>query len=181
MNLDSLNRWLTLLANFGVIGGLVLIAMQMNFAAETIRLQNDLDLNKGIAMGEIAIMGDSAASAFATAVMRPSELSDIELQQLWAYLHNVMLSAQNNWLAYQDGLASERSWAFARRQAAGFVGFPAGLIWWKYDRFEYEPAFAEQIDAELAAAGLLDLKGIMQSMLDEIRAIDATTSRAGDD
>lgn len=127
MNLDALNKWLTLLANFGVIGGLVLIAMQMNFTAGTIRLQNDIDLNKGIAAGELAIMGDSAASAFATAVLRPSELSDIE--QLWAYLHNVMLSAQNTWLAYQLGLASEQSWAFAKRQAAGFVGFPAGVIW----------------------------------------------------
>jgi len=172
MNLDALNKWLTLLANFGVIGGLVLIAMQMNFTAGTIRLQNDIDLNKGIATGEIAIMGDSAASAFATAVLRPSEISDIELQQLWAYLHNVMLSAQNNWLAHQDGLASERSWAFARRQAAAFIGFPAGRIWWKYDRFEYEPDFAEQIDSELAAAGPLELKSIMLSMLAEIRAID---------
>lgn len=177
MNLDALNKWLTLLGNFGVIGGLVLIAMQMNFTAETIRLQNDIDLNKGIAAGEIAIMGDSAASAFATAVLRPAELSDIELQQLWAYLHNVMLSAQNNWLAYQDGLASERSWYFARRQAASFVSFPAGLIWWEHDRFEYEPAFTEQIDAQLALTGPIDIKDIMQSMLEEIRAIDTGHNR----
>jgi hypothetical protein len=181
MNLDALNKWLTLLANFGVIGGLVLIAMQMNFTAGTIRLQNDIDLNKGIAAGELAIMGDSAASAFATAVLRPSELTDIELQQFWAYLHNVMLSAQNTWLAYQLGLASEQSWTFAKRQAAGFVGFPAGLIWWKYDRFEYEPAFADQIDAELADTAALDLRHIMQSMLDEIRAIDSKEHRPDDD
>jgi len=173
MKLDALNKWLTLLANFGVIGGLVLIAMQMNFTAETIRLQHDIDLNKGIAAGELAIMGDSAASAFSTAVFRPAELTDTELAQFWAYLHNVMLSAQNNWLAYQGGLASERSWAFARRQAAGFIGFRAGRIWWEYDRFEYEPDFAKQIDAELAAVDPVDLKAVMTLMLNEIRDVDA--------
>jgi len=42
MNLDQLNKWLTLVANLGVMGGLVLVAMQMNFNTATIRLQNDL-------------------------------------------------------------------------------------------------------------------------------------------
>ena len=51
MKLDAVNKWLTLLANFGVIGGLVLVAIQMNFNTKTISLQNDLELNRALAAG----------------------------------------------------------------------------------------------------------------------------------
>ncbi len=49
MNLDQVNKWLTLVANFGVIGGLVLVAMQMNLATEAINQQSDIELSRGIA------------------------------------------------------------------------------------------------------------------------------------
>ena len=113
MNLDALNKWLTLLANFGVIGGLVLIAMQMNFNTETIKLQNAIELNRGLAAGELAFMGDTAHTAWTTAVLHPAELTEAQLGQFWAYQHNVLLASQNSWLAYQHGLASEESWAHA--------------------------------------------------------------------
>jgi len=71
VNLDQVNKWLTLLANFGVIGGLVLVAMQMNLTAEAINQQSDIELSRGIAAGELAFMGDSTATAWAIALFHP--------------------------------------------------------------------------------------------------------------
>jgi hypothetical protein len=173
MNLDALNKWLTLLANFGVIGGLVLLAIQMNFNTETIRLQNDLELNREFAAAELAYMGDSTSVAYANALFHPGELTEPQLGQFWAYLHNYMLAAQNNWLAYRDGQASEVSWKHAKGQAAGFIGFPAARIWWKYDKFEYEPDFVEQIDSELSERDPVEVQRVTQQMLDEIRSLDS--------
>ncbi len=172
MSLDASNRWLTLLANFGVIGGLVLIAMQMNFNTETIRLQNDIELNRGIAASELAFMGDAASTAYATAVFHPAELTAAQLGQIWAYLHSFMLATQNNWIAYRGGLASEASWAHAKNQSAGLVGFRAGRIWWEKTKWEYEPDFVKQIDAELVGGDPVDVERVIQQMLDEIRNLD---------
>ncbi len=172
MNFDQLNKWLTLVANFGVIGGLVLVAMQMNFNTETIRLQNDLELNRAIAAGELAYLGDSAPTAWANAVLHPADLTDAQLGQVWAYLHNVMLAAQNNWLAYKDGQASEVSWIHARSQAAAFIGFRVGRIWWSHDKFEYETGFVEQVDAALIGRDPLEVEHVTRQMLDEIRSLE---------
>ena len=172
MNLDKLNKWLTLLANFGVIGGLVLVAMQMNFSTKTIRLQNDLELNREFAAGELAYMGDSASEAYANALFRPQELTEAQLGQFWAYMHNYMLAAQNNWLAYRDGQVSQSSWNHAKGQAAGFIGFPAARIWWKHTKFEYEQDFIEQIDLELSKRDPQEVVRITRQIFDEIKSLD---------
>ena len=79
MNLDPLNKWLTLVANLGVMAGLGLVAMQMNFNTETIRLQNGSDLTRGFSAGELTLMGDTGAAAWTTAVLHPAELTDAQL------------------------------------------------------------------------------------------------------
>lgn len=177
MNLEQVNKWLTLVANFGVIGGLVLVAMQMNFNAETIRQQNDIELYRGFAAGELAFMGDSTASAWAAALFHPAELTEVQIGQVWAYLHNALLAAQNNWLSYRDGMASEESWARARALAASYISFRVGRIWWKNDKFEFEQHFVEQVDAELANMGAMDVSQITQQMLDEVHNLDGNAAK----
>jgi hypothetical protein len=165
MNLDAVNKWLTLLANFGVIGGLVLVAIQMNFNTKTISLQNDLELNRALAAGELAYMGDSTPTAHANAVFRPADLTEAQVGQFWAYLHHAMLAAQNNWLAYQNGRASDVSWNHARDQAVAHLGSRAARIYWKYGKFEFYVDFVEQIDAQLAGRDPLQAEGAMRQML----------------
>ena len=122
MNFDQLNKWLTPVANFGVIGGLVLVAVQMHFNTDAIRLQNALDNNRGIAEAEVALMdGSNAAEAWMAATLHPAELTESQLAQFWSYLHVLMLTTENTWLAYEDGLAPEQSWLRAKR---GSVGVP---------------------------------------------------------
>jgi hypothetical protein len=178
MNLDALNKWLTLLANFGVIGGLVLVAIQMNFNTETIRLQNDLALNREFAAGELAYMGDSASVAYANALFYPEELTEAQLGQFWAYLHNYMLAAQNNWLAFRDGRVSKDSWNHAKAQAAGFIGFPAARIWWRYTKIEYDQDFIEQIDLELSERDPREVERMTRQMFDEIKSLNRVKERA---
>ena len=172
MNLDAFNKWLTLLANFGVIGGLVLVAVQMNFNTETISLQNDLEMNRALAAGELAYMGDSTSTAYANAVFNPGDLTEAQLGQFWAYLHHALLAAQNNWLAYQNGWASEDSWMHARDQAVAHLGPRAARVYWKHGKFEYRAGFVEQIESQLAGSEPLQMERAMRQMLEEIRNLD---------
>ena len=63
MYMNKVNNWLTLVANFGVIVGLVLVAMQMKLATDAINQQSDIELSRGIAEGELAFMGETTANA----------------------------------------------------------------------------------------------------------------------
>ncbi len=173
MNLDAVNKWLTLLANFGVIGGLLLVAFQINFTTETIRLQNAIELDRGMDAGELANMGDTTHIAYATALFHPAELTEPQIGQLWSYLNNVMLTAQSTWRANKTGLASKESWAYARRFAAGNLGFRVGRIWWKtVGEFSFEPDFVKAINVELVGADPALTEHATRKILDEGRSLD---------
>ena len=101
------------------------------------------------------------------------ELTEAQLGQFWAYLHHALLAAQNNWLAYQNGWASEVSWHHARDQAVAHLGSRAAQIYWKYDKFEYHTGFVEQIDAQLAQSEPMQIETAMRQMLEEIRSLGA--------
>ena len=173
MILDQVNKWLTLVANFGVIGGMVLVAMQMNLATEAINQQSDIELSKGIAAGELAFMGESTAIAWAVAVFHPAKLDEVQVGQVWAYLNNTLLSVQQTWLSNREGMASDATWARARILGASYVDFGAGRIWWQEYKWGFEPDFVEEIDSELATRNPSnDIKQVTKRMLDEIHQLE---------
>ena len=112
------------------------------------------------------------AHALAIALFHPRKMTEVQLGQLWAYLHNVMLTAQNSWLAHRSGMTSDTSWNHAKKQAAAFVGFRVGRIWWEYDKFEYEEAFVAEIDAELERSDPADFERVVGEMLTRIRNLE---------
>ena len=171
--MDQLNKWLTLIANLGVMGGLVLVALQMNFNTETIRLQNAGELYQGLAAGELVLMGDTSGAAWVTAVLHPDELTEEQFGgQLWAYYNNMMWVAQHNWHAYEDGLTSDESWEFARRFVAGSLGFRVARVWWERSKEYFEPEFVRAIDAELAQYDPVEIERTLRQMLLEIKTLD---------
>jgi hypothetical protein len=173
VNLDQVNKWLTLVANFGVIGGMVLVAMQMSLATEAINQQSDIELSRGIAAGEIAFMGDSTATAWSVAVFHPAELDEVQVAQLWAYLNNSLLAVQQTWLSNREGMAPDATWARARILGASYMDFGAGRIWWQEYKWSFEPDFVEEIDSELATRD--SSNGVVQvakRMLEEIHQLE---------
>lgn len=114
MNLDTLNKWITPLANLGLLGGFLLVAVQMNLNTQAIKLQNSLELNRGAASAEIGALGDTTHLALAAAMLNPSELTDAQMMQLWSYQNIISFSVENQWIAYQDGLVTKEAWDRAR-------------------------------------------------------------------
>jgi len=173
VNFDQVNKWLTLIANFGVIGGLVLVAMQMNLATQAINHQSDIELSGSIAAGELAFMGESTATAWAVAVLNPAELDEVQVAQLWAYLNNALLSVQQTWLSNRKGMASDATWARARVMGAANLNFGAGRIWWQEAKWFYAPDFVEEIDSELVKmSSSAPLVENVKKMLEEIHQLE---------
>lgn len=178
MNLDQVNKWLMVAANLGVMGGLVLVAMQMRLNTETVRLQNAGDLYRGFAAGELVLMGDTSGAAWVTAVLHPDELTEEQFGgQLWAYYNNMMWVAQNNWHAHEEGLATDESWDFARKFVAASLGFRVARIWWEQSKGYYEPEFSNVIDAELAQNDPDEVERSLRQMLDTIGSLDQKDPR----
>jgi len=150
VGLERFGTWLALAANLGVIGGLVLLAVELRQNTQVVRAQAVAGLLSGQTSAETAFMGDDTASAMATAIVTPSALSDEEILKMWAYLNTAVISVEQTYSMYSLGLATEDDRRAAAGKAADWLSFPFGLVWWSEMKTNFPSDLAADIDAALA-------------------------------
>jgi hypothetical protein len=182
MNLDQVNKWLTLVANVGVVVGIVLVAVQLHENAEATRVQSEYALTGAVQSAEIACIGDTLSEAMITAVLKPSELTEAQVYQVWCYLDVAISAAQYTWLAYRDGHASQETWDNAKQQLVDYMDFDIGRIIWNHlkSKSEFSSLAVDEIDKALALGNGQEelLRGIMIDVRERGRA--APKSQTGD-
>jgi len=151
MNLERFAGWLALVANLGVVGGLVLLAFELRQNTSLLRAQAVTNRLTGQASAETAFMGEDTAAAFAKALEAPETLDDREIVQLWAYLNVSMMAVEQTHSMYTLGLATEEDQRTAIASASGWLGFPFGRIWWNELRTNFPSDLTAEIDAQLEA------------------------------
>ena len=135
------------------------------------RLQNRLDFNRGFAAGEIAFMGETTHIAFANAVLTPSELTDEQVGQMWAYLNVTVLTAENTWIAYQAGFATEGDWNDARELTKIMLSCKVCRIYWQNTKISFGAEFVDAIDADLSSSDPDLAARAYRGMLADIRQL----------
>ena len=93
MNADSLNKWLTLGANLGVLVGISLVAFEINQATVTTRAEMiSSHQDRWVAM-DLSWQSEDLAAAWAKAMESPDELTLTEMVQLngfmWSYIDHI--------------------------------------------------------------------------------------------
>jgi hypothetical protein len=91
MKTDKISRWLTLGANFGVVLGLLLVALQIRQEAELTKIQLFSDHTNARKEWAQAMMGGSPMNVVAKSIERPKDLSLEEL----LIMDNYLISALN--------------------------------------------------------------------------------------
>ena len=148
--LDALNRWLGIVSNLGVIGGFVLLAVQMSENTRALQIESTRTIARELQPTDIALMGDDAAAAYMTALRRPADLTEMQFLQLWSYVSAGIGPTHSAWVAWKNGDASEESWILARNWGVGLINFRAGRVMWPMIAPTYPPEFTAAIDRELA-------------------------------
>ncbi len=86
MKADRWSAWLPIVANLGLIGGLVLVAVQIQQTRDLARLQLQLEGTLAFQQIEIAMLGDRPAEAWAKSIRAPESLSPTELKIIDSWL-----------------------------------------------------------------------------------------------
>ncbi len=150
LKLEHLEKWLSLIANMGVLAGIFMVAAQLNLSTRAIEIQNGLAAGAFSNAAEVAFMGESTHEAYAKALFNPSQLSPAEMQQVWAYLQVGINSSAAAWSAYQADLVDEEVWILQKYSAASYVNFRVGRIWWEETKGQFYPEdFVQEIDSVL--------------------------------
>lgn len=166
MNLDALNKWLTLFANIGVLAGVIFLAfeIQQNTNASLANTREtavsvDMDLiNAGIEHPEVVI-----------AMVKP-ELTAEEKVQLQLWLIQLSRTREYQWLQYRNGLLDRQTWESFLTGLLVNLDLPRTRSWWNlfaYDFFDDE--FVDEVNKQLESHPVISI----DDYVDEIDRADA--------
>jgi hypothetical protein len=150
MNLDRLNRWLTLAANLGVLVGILLLVLELDQNRELTRAQTRSEL----AMGIVDITSLSASNIQLAGVLRRGDIGEDltpdEFRQYRARTFALFRYLENVHYQFRQGLYDEVEFM---RQRAAWQAYAAssktGIEIWCRTRSLYSPEFVNDFDSVL--------------------------------
>ena len=89
MDSSEVNTWLTLVANVGLLIGLILVALQIRQNTEITRAQVANDWYLADMQLELAMMGENPATSWIKAVYTPDELTPQDAAILDRYFNSI--------------------------------------------------------------------------------------------
>lgn len=108
MKLDSLNKWLTLAANLGVIAGLILVAYEINQSGRHLELAASADgVDNFTQAMEILAQDEELALLIYRAEHSFGELDDFEKWRVNRYLDGYMSMSEQDYGVYRQIHGSE--------------------------------------------------------------------------
>jgi hypothetical protein len=160
-------------ASIAVLITLLFLALQMRRSTAEIKLRNDMDRSGSTVQAGIGLMGANAVEAYTKALRHPSDLTEYEVMQVWAYLDVFIAGAASTWSAYKRGLAGSDDWLSAKSHVHYTLSFPVGVAIWNQVKRAYDREMTDEIDAYLTEHGVDRIQRHFERMLDDIRRLPA--------
>ena len=150
LNSERLNSWITLLANVGILAGLVLVAMELNQNTDQLALELEWQINQRMIENNRDLLGDNPAPIYAKSVTTPEELTYEEFQVAGAIVFNFLNVWEDRFFLYQKGLLSEQEWKdYVDDDIAFTLGYPFAQEFWRSTKTMFEPELVRYVDEKL--------------------------------
>jgi hypothetical protein len=123
MDTDRLNRWLTLIANIGVVAGLILLVVEVRHAITV--SESEAFRNRGNeiqeAMQELALSGELAEILAAANASDLDSLTPVQLVRLDAWTRATLYRMQSQFKDYHLGYLDEYSYHYMLQGASNLL------------------------------------------------------------
>ncbi len=156
MKSSGISSWLQIASNVGLIGGLVLVAVQIQQHRDLTRLQMRLDFIGSFQQMELGMLGEEPSVAWSKSIRDPASLSDADVKVVDSYLINQL----NQWerLVEMEKADLVERGALARsirRSTWFYFGGPFARRWWgsMRDQGGWDPEFVRLLDAQIERLG----------------------------
>ena len=148
MNLDSTNRWLTLVANIGVLAGLIFLAYELQQNTVATRLEAASNFNTSFSEIELFIAGSPEFAELLTRGRIGEEITGADQLRLMVFYNQVLRQWQFTHFQYRSDAVDEDSWQAQRAFMTEIISGDIGLLkhWQKYRR-QYNPAFNDVLES----------------------------------
>jgi len=148
VDFDKTNRWLTLMANFAVIAGILVVAIELRQNTQQLRVHAYQAWNAANTAIDMTIADPELSAIVAGGHADSANLSN-DTYIAYAMFHLSMLQmAQSAHYLYLQGALDEELWQAEMRRAAGLLSLPGVRQWWNAGgRTQLSPSFVDYIES----------------------------------
>ncbi|HSM72806.1 MAG TPA: hypothetical protein VK851_14780 [Anaerolineales bacterium] len=151
MNIDSINRWLSLAANFGVLIGIVFLAIEVRQNSDYMALQLEFGQpTQKIFDNNRDLQNSATAKIFAKAVENPKELTFEEGLVAASLVLNMLNEWEDRFLIDKAGLTGEIDWQEHISENIDWtLGSQFAIEIYRSNRMAFEHEFVDYVDGLL--------------------------------
>ena len=146
MDTEIIGRWLTLAANIGVLGGLILVALQLNQNTEIAKAQLANDHYLADMQLELGMMGEDPARSWIKAVYSRDEMTPEDAAVVDRYFNFGMVQLNRLRKLKELGLADDVLFNERVKYLRWHFGNEVGRDWWATSKQFYPEDFTKAID-----------------------------------
>ena len=92
MDNQEVGRWLQIVSNIGILGGLILVTFQLQQNSEILKTQVMSDESRRVTEQELILVGEEGARVWAKSMERPNDLDLQEQRIMEAFFWSVVES-----------------------------------------------------------------------------------------
>jgi len=150
MNSDSWNKWLTLIANVGVLAGLMLVAYEINQTRTQLLLSASADsTNDYVQAMQVLAQDVDLSELLYRAEFSYDELEEFEKWRISKYFDGFFVMAQQDYFVIRQNDVGE-TWVAFETDWRQRLEMPAWREYWRLRRTRYAPVFRDFLDDILA-------------------------------
>jgi len=153
MDSERINRWLTLIANIGILIGVALLIFEIRQNSDLMRLQFINDDLLLVAGSEIPMLGDDPAAVMMKSFERPQDRTYADFRIVDAYLTGKVESLVRRYELGREGILEKDNWKTVGFAYKWFFGNKFGRLWWEYegrDAYSENPELVEHVDRKIS-------------------------------
>lgn len=156
MKTNQLSNWLSLIANFSILAGLVLVAFELNQNSELARVALINDENAAVNELMTSMMGENASDVLAKAMECPAQMSYADYMAVDSYLYTSMNIVYRNYEISKEGLFTNSEWkADVANYAHWYLDSEFGRAWWMEEGAHFfDDEFSAHVTKHLEQQGV---------------------------
>ena len=161
----NIGQTLAVLANLGVLAGLILVAIQINQSTEIAKAQLENDYFLADMQLELAMMGESPVTSWVKAVNAPDEITREDAAVLDRYFNYGMIQARRLRQMQRLGLAEDELFGQQLRYLEWHLGNEIGRRWWaQYRADDPDDEIIRLVDEALSRADFKQNHEFLEAM-----------------
>lgn len=162
----GLGQMFSVLANIGVLAGLLLVAIQISQSSEIARAQLENDYYLADMQLELAMMGDDPLESWVKAVYSPDEITRHDAAVLDRYFNFGMVQVRRLRQMQQLGLAENEVLAEQVNYLEWHLGNEAGRRWWaRYKADDPDGEIVKLVDQAMSTADYSQNREFLDALL----------------